>query len=283
MPFNRVQFSIFGSKFGHLLDTSSKSEIQNLVLKSTATKKAQGGVMDTIDIKILGWEKFNPRKDFKAPRWFALSNRILEDASLFDLTAEEFKVWIYVLCQASQKNSGDINLNTSHASKISNLNKRVLVTALNKLEKAKCILVVRDLSAESRTESVRDLYANVQATNATLHYITEQNTTEHYNAQSGDFADFYSGYPRKLGKSKAKQIYDRAIKNGAKHEDIIFARDVYKKHCFENKIETKYILHASTFMNQWTDWTAPDAGESESFAVGQSFAEKFKGVFDEND
>ena len=130
--------------------------------------------LDIIEIEITNWSKHNPRKDFKRPVWFALSNRILEDPSLFDLSDGELRAWIYILCQASQKNSSIVKLNVSHADRVCRVSRKVLESAIEKLVKAECIQHhVRGTNAR-RTSSVR--HTTEQYT--TEQYTTEQNRTE---------------------------------------------------------------------------------------------------------
>lgn len=220
--------------------------------------------MESIDLEILEWRTFNPRKDIKSPTWFALSNRVLEDPAIFSFSSDEFKAMIYIFCQASQKNKPRIVVYFDHARRVCAISKLHLLGCIKKLEKAQSIRVFVEIC----TRSVRD-------PNSTLHYKTLQDTTDN-NAQSDDFAIFWSSYPRKIGKSKAKKIFERAVKEGAKTEDIVFARDAYRKYLTDNKIEPQFILHASTFMNQWADWLASDAGVAES--LGNASKTDYTGI-----
>lgn len=71
-----------------------------------------GGYVANTEIKmtIVNWDKFNPKRDQKTYTWLRLDNTVATDPKLFGLDAEQKFVWIVILCQASQKNSGDVSL-----------------------------------------------------------------------------------------------------------------------------------------------------------------------------
>lgn len=209
--------------------------------------------MDFIEVEIINWSKHNPRSTIKAPRWFALSNAIFEDPDFYDFTHSEVVAWIYILCQASRKNSSVVRLNFKHAAKIASITKNCLESTLSKLQKLECIRV-RD----------HDMNTNVHAVITTRQDKTGQDK-QNTIAQPDGFAVFWSGYPRKVGKSKAESKYNAALRAGHSPDDLIKARDNYLNHLKQNQTEAKYIKHGSSFMSEWKDWLDPSAGESKSF------------------
>ena len=126
---------------------------------------------DAIEIEIINWSRHNPRSSIKAPRWFALSNRLFEDPDFYDFSHSEIIVWMYILCQASQKNSAFITVRFAHAMKIASIKQNVLTKTLEKLEKLQCIQRrVHDMNI-----SVHGV--NTTCVNTTQQYRTEQNKT----------------------------------------------------------------------------------------------------------
>lgn len=212
--------------------------------------------MNTIELEIINWEKYNPRKDIKHPAWFAFNNRMIEDAQFFSFTAEEFKAWIYVLSQASQKNNSNISLVTEHAERVCGIKKRVLLATLEKLEQLRCVRM-----------SVRDPNARVQNPNTTLQ--TDTTNTTNNNAHSDEFAEFYSGYPRKIGKSAAKRAYLRCRKAGDGHEDLLLARGRFREHHEAAGTEPKFIPYPATFLSDWKQWLDPETGTSDLKGPGE--------------
>lgn len=194
-----------------------------------------------------GWSDYNPRKDFKAPRWFALNNRILEDSDFYEFDADEFKAWIYILCQCSQKNTGTVSINTSHAEKVCKIPKKKMLFAIEKLQ-------------------VIGIIQNVQTTsdvlNATLHYTTEQNRTNNtiHAPLVFNFEEIYKLYPLKKGKSKGLKIANREIKSDDDFGNLGRAVLNYAKSVQGS--DPKFVKHFSTFMNEWRDWLDPEAGTS---------------------
>jgi hypothetical protein len=95
--------------------------------------------LDYIEVEIINWSRYNLRTQIKSPRWFALSNRVLEDSDFFGFSDAEFKAWIYILCQASQRNSSRVRLNPEHAQRACGVLIKSLNSALTKLQIIKCI------------------------------------------------------------------------------------------------------------------------------------------------
>jgi hypothetical protein len=119
--------------------------------------------MDFIEIEILNWAKHQPRKDIKHPTWFALSNRIMEDAKLFGLTSDDWRALIYIFCQASQQNSASVKINFAHAQRICDISKKQMLSAISRLCDVGVTCTVR-----ANTDTLRD---------TTLQDTTEQNRT----------------------------------------------------------------------------------------------------------
>lgn len=69
------------------------------------------------------------------------------------------------------------------------------------------------------------------------------------------FEDFWDCYGYKVGKSKAKKAYEKAIKSGVKHESIIQGVRAYQKDCQAKGMEVKFFKHPATWLNgeHWED------------------------------
>lgn len=205
--------------------------------------------MDFIEIKIRNWEKYNKRKDYKRPWWFALSNSLLEDPDFYSFTDGEIKAWIYILSQASKQCSPSVKINTVHSNRVCNIKESTMISCIKKL-----------LTHKVCTESVRN-------PNATLHNITVQNRTiQNTIAQPDgrasviDFNILYQEYPRKVGKKAGLRLCKNAIKTP---EALLAARKAVKRYsdyCRSNKVEPRFIKHFSTFMNSWEDWCDESVG-----------------------
>lgn len=131
-----------------------------------------------VTITIVNWDKFNPRKDIKNPSWFAFSNRMIEDADFFDLEHGEFKAWIYCLSRASQKSSGEVDIDFRHAEKICNLNRKDFDGMFKKLKNQICV--------QDNESHVRQAYASVRTAVHDRHNKqTEQTNITKQTAEEG--------------------------------------------------------------------------------------------------
>jgi len=75
---------------------------------------------------------------------------------------------------------------------------------------------------------------------------------------SDQFLEFYQKYPRKEEKQQAYKTYNARTKEGAKHEDIMRALDIYLHEIEILGTEFQYIKLPSTFLNNYTDYLDPD-------------------------
>lgn len=61
-------------------------------------------------IKIKNWGKYNPKRDQSTYTWLRLNNDLPMDQHLFEFTPAQKYGWVVLLCLASKKNDGEINL-----------------------------------------------------------------------------------------------------------------------------------------------------------------------------
>lgn len=123
--------------------------------------------MDFIQVEIVNWEKYNPRKDIKKPWWFALSNTITSDDIFSEFSDAEFRAWIHILCTASVQMTNRPRLFLKAADSKAKIRKSVLLSTLQKLE----TLEIIKNPYESRTQSERN-------PNSTRQDKTEQDNTK---------------------------------------------------------------------------------------------------------
>ena len=63
------------------------------------------------------------------------------------------------------------------------------------------------------------------------------------------FEQFWTAYPRKIGKADAYKKYQARLKDGYSEEDLLTAATQYAKACIRMKTETQYIKHPKTFLS----------------------------------
>lgn len=72
-----------------------------------------------------------------------------------------------------------------------------------------------------------------------------------------EFDEWWSRYPRKVGRQKAREQFEKRRKDGVEFAVLIAARDAYAGRL--NGTDDRFVLHASTFLSKdgrWSDdWT----------------------------
>ena len=148
-----------------------------------------------MEIEILNWDKYNTRKDIKNPSWFAVSNRMIEDSDIFELTDKEFRAWVYCLSRGSiQNDEGLAKIDVRHSLRVSGIDEDAIVSMLHKMEKHGAVRV--------RTEPVRMRTDGVQAHESRVHYITDITNKQTIKASVIDEnfkSDFTHEYLKQVG------------------------------------------------------------------------------------
>lgn len=67
----------------------------------------KGGPLETIEIEIINWVKYNPRTDRAKHSWIRLENTHHIDPKLFGLTAVEKYGWVCLLAEASRQSNSE--------------------------------------------------------------------------------------------------------------------------------------------------------------------------------
>ena len=80
------------------------------------------------------------------------------------------------------------------------------------------------------------------------------------------FDAFWAMYPRKIGKTRARIVFEKELKKGTDPQKLLLALNRYRLYCTEEALEARYIKHASTFMHEWEDWLDPEIGKADDFS-----------------
>jgi hypothetical protein len=75
-----------------------------------------------------------------------------------------------------------------------------------------------------------------------------------------DFDKFWATYPRRIAKGAARKAWDKALKNGADPEEIIWGARAYASLPRDPADGLKYVAHPATWLNgeRWTDEADPE-------------------------
>lgn len=209
-------------------------------------------------VEILNWDRFQPRKDVKAPSWFRLSHSLFEDHEFYDFTHTEIVAWIYILSLASKKSSATVAINQQHVERVGRLKWKEFHVALEKLQFIQCILV--EYTDTSRERNVGDTHPGATLHNKTLHNKTILPDSLREPRRQFDFESLYKKYPRKEGKQRGVAICKSQIHSPEDYAALSHAIDRYVAHVRAQGTEARFIKHFSTFMAHWRDWLEHDTG-----------------------
>jgi hypothetical protein len=108
--------------------------------------------VEFVEVTLNGWEKYNYRPDVKRASWFRMDHGIFEDPDLFSLDSSEMAAFVYLLCQASRKNSGTILVNLKHVSAIARIPEKKMISAIDKLRNADVLARNVDVTCAGATD-----------------------------------------------------------------------------------------------------------------------------------
>ncbi len=201
-----------------------------------------------VAIEILNWDDFNYRKDVKAATWFRLSHGLLMGhPEFYDFSHSELVAWIYILSLASSRSKSTFLLNFELARMHIKLDRKTILSAIEKLVRNQCIRV-------HVTPTLRERDAHVTQTGSTQHNITRHNTTH----TIFDLEKVYERYPKKVGKKNGIKKAKSIATDPEKYKNLMVAVENYSQYVASNKVESKFVKQFDTFMGCWEDWINPD-------------------------
>jgi len=212
--------------------------------------EGQRGSMDIVEIEVINWEKYNPRTDRKKSSWFRLENGIAAEPKFFGLSAAQKFIAICLFAEASKKCGATASVN------IDWLADQLKVKA-QEIHKTIQHLV------SSGVVKVSSGVALVSSGCPTNERTNERYERTNNNAHSVEFAEFYLGCPRKIGKAQALKAYVRERKAGATAEDLLAARDKFRAYHETQGTEPRFIPYPATMLSDWKQWLDPETGSSD--------------------
>lgn len=123
-----------------------------------------------IAVTVLKWDKFNPRADRGNFAWFRFQNTYFSDQAIFGLLNNAKLLFIFLCCEASKYNNGEIALDTDYIGALLKFTDKEINTYLSALCSSGLVNVLKSSSRES------DLH--VLVANGTERNETERDGTE---------------------------------------------------------------------------------------------------------
>ena len=106
--------------------------------------------------------------------------------------------------------------------------------------------------------------------------VAKPEETEEASNQKTWFNEFWGKYPRKMGKTLAAKRFKSKIKKESDYRRLMQAIDRYNQYINNKNIQSEYIKHGSTWMNEWEDWLENDIGDvkqSSGLSIDERIAE----------
>jgi len=192
-----------------------------------------------MQLEIISWTDYNPRKDLKSTAWFRLENTFWLNQDFFEFDCQMRMVWIALLSTASQNMNGNIRISPQ------------MIAANLRISQNKVLETIKIL------EQKQYVHVHVTSTSRSRTTTNEQANERTNDICSFDFDKLYKLYPRKKGKSRAFQIMKRDITSEVKYELLNRAIKNYADHCKGSEIQ--YVKYFSSFMSEWKDWIEVDS------------------------
>lgn len=187
--------------------------------------------------RIPNWADYQQYKD-RDPSWIKLHKRILNNRAYMELPLEAKgllpMMWI-LASESSQPREGIIEIDDDDIAFRLRVKKDVLLKNIAILVSACFITDVR-----SRTE---------------LYTEKRREETETYRKETednmSDFEELWKMYPRRDGsKKRAKELYKKALKEGATHGQITDGIRRYEEKLRAEGTEQRFIAHCTTWLNE---------------------------------
>ena len=206
-------------------------------------------------LKIKNWFSFQSYKDRKPP-WIRFHKSMLDNFEYHALTAEARALLPMLWLLASEDDdpvSGLIRFSYEKIAFRLRMQKAVLEKAIKELLENNFIETVGNPQCN---ESVTNPYSIcTQTVTPETEIETETETEKRHKVslyQNLEFENFWKLYPKKIEKKKSQVIYEKAIKSGATHQEILEGLNNYLT---SRAVKTGYIANATTWLNgeRWKD------------------------------
>ena len=142
-------------------------------LQTTLPARHQGDAM--LAISIPKWDKYNARKDRANFTWFRFENNFFHDQTIFNLTDSQILLFQFLLCEASKKNSGEIELRPKYIAAVRRKSVEEIIKDFEAIIEAGMVTAERRLSDGALPAESRRL----DGVPPSLSLATNERTNEH--------------------------------------------------------------------------------------------------------
>jgi hypothetical protein len=136
---------------------------------------------ELLEIEIVNWGKHNPKRAQRTYSWLRLNNDIAADPKLFGLTAAQRYAFILLLCEASKKNTGLVQVRIDFLAHIACVTGEEVESLLNHLIGSE---IIRVLNAGSLHQTTPKVSKRARRTTPTRRDETRRDETDETKSTS---------------------------------------------------------------------------------------------------
>jgi hypothetical protein len=176
----------------------------------------------SLEITIVNWDKYNPKRAQHSYRWFRFDNEFFTDKKLYDLDCECRCVFLFLLCTASKENSGKYDVERDYIQRQTGISNKKIDDSIKLLILKGVVATTKRCSSKSKSLPLRDETNETRRdeTNETRELTVELFDTKQksktpgahvFDAYANAYASRYNISPKRNSKvnSQCKQLAER--------------------------------------------------------------------------
>lgn len=232
-------------------------------------------------MKVVNWDKWQSyRKDRGTPPWIKVYRNLLSNEGWVSLSDSEKGQLVSIWILAADK-GGVIPDNAVLLQRMCMLDEKPNISKFKSLgfidscgEPSGNQVVTSSphfdaLETETETETYRE------ETEKELSVKKPKKSPMDLYIEISNFDKFWDAYGKIGNKQQAIKSYNKSIKEGASHEEILGGLTNYQSQCQANNTEQRFIKHASTWLNNrgWEDDYTIHKSNGTGKPTGNDYAE----------
>ncbi len=210
-------------------------------------------------IKINNWSSYQSYKDRKPP-WIRFHKSMLDNYEFHIMTSNARALLPMLWLLASEDDDPASGLIKDSHKKIAfrlRCTEEELISGIAECQENNFLEVIdqqenqteKPLENQGCNETVTKPLQNGNET-VTPETETETETETERTIVENKFEEFWIKYGKIGNKQPANKSYNKQIKKGVTHDEIIDGLERYQNYCCKLRTERKYIKHANTWLNQ---------------------------------
>lgn len=207
-----------------------------------------------VEVELLHFnECLKRRSDIDHPKWFSFDHNMLGHSDFFEISGDEFKSYVHLLCVASKLSKNIVKYHIGQASRDCNLSGDVIMSMITKLEGKR---LFRILDGGRRADGTRPRHGRGTASRQ------EKKREEKKRGKpepSFEFEPIWLMIKNKKKRAKAFKIFCEEVKSPEDYEQLQLAIKNYNDETKDT--EPKFIKQGGNFMLEWREWVNHESSQ----------------------